>query len=511
MTSAPSTERINELFQLRQRNAHAILSPICSSVIDRISIRHPAYESSRLIELCAFDASGGGLHYRTALLICGIIAGNIWNGWFTDKRHGQRLHMDEESLLKGREYFFHVPWPDEESQEARLSGAYKYPVVPSFQHWAFPHNNPPPGWTFQTDLTADVNSLFPVPSVSSVSQAVRDRDKSCRLTAYHDGIVRAHLTPRSEVEWFIQQEMDRYNISRSLVGKALVDDTSNALALRHDVHIFFDAGGFIFTRKLGEWVPHFLIPSYNLGPEYHNTCTDLPASVHPAFLLARIAWAVLPSVQNFLLRGERRLVSLRQAVDNPAASKELQLDDLTRLVGVTKRGRGESPKKRQRQEDMTGVLAAEAVGVKRARLEITKPTDSTTKLPHSPSLSTPNSPSICSNSLLSFTRRNSSRQCEPAVEVHEDTEDDRFAALRRTALKAQRPSNPELYCCDYDSAERADAKGLQGPQKFGGAHLCMQCLGVEYRDEDGKDFPTIPEIWNSEPEVLKVEKDWPSP
>lgn len=48
------------------------------------------------------------------------------------------------------------------------------------------------------------------------------------------------------------------------------------------------------------------------------------------------------------------------------------------------------------------------------------------------------------------------------------------------------PSNPDLYCCDYQAAKEAAAAGIEGPKEFGGLHLCWECLGVEYRDENMK-------------------------
>lgn len=116
--------------------------------------------------------------------------------------------------------------------------------------------------------------------------------------------------------------MDRYNISRSLVGAGLVDDTANALALRSDIHLSFDVGTFVFTRKLDQWVSHFLTPTSDLGPEYHNTTVKIPYSVHPAFLLARLAWTIFPSIRNFLIRGEKRLVIEVGTLDTvPVATK----------------------------------------------------------------------------------------------------------------------------------------------------------------------------------------------
>jgi len=454
-----------------------------------------------LIELSAFDGPDGGIHHGTALLVCGIIAGNVWDGWLTEGRHGNKVNLDQEVVLRGREYFFHVPWPTNSSEVERANGPYKYPVVPSFQHWPFPHENPPPGWSLTLDLTTSVASIFPVPSISSVSQAVRDRDGSCRLSGYRDGIERAHLCPRSEVEWFTQQEMDRYNISRSLVGAGLVDDTANALALRSDIHSSFDAGMFVFARKLDQWVSHFLAPTSNLGPEHHNTTVEIPPTVHPAFILARFAWAVFPGIRNFLIRGEKRLVTLRQGVGEARDIKELERDDLCRVLRIAPRGRSNSPNKRQREEDGTRGAANTAVTAKRARLDLAESAQSIRRHDSPPATT----PGLCGAEIAStpsLTQPSGSFDSPTLDAEHEAAERRRIAALRQAALKAQRPSDPELVCCDYDAAERANAAECEGPRQFGGAHLCLECLGAEYRDEELDDIAPISAMRDNERDIL---------
>lgn len=41
-----------------------------------------------------------------------------------------------------------------------------------------------------------------------------------------------------------------------------------------------------------------------------------------------------------------------------------------------------------------------------------------------------------------------------------------------------------MYCCDYNAAAAAARVGLVGKREYGGAYLCLECLGTEYRDED---------------------------
>jgi hypothetical protein len=72
-------------------------------------------------------------------------------------------------------------------------------------------------------MVIEPSSIISNPSISSISQSVRDRDMTCRLSGCEDGIERAHLCPRSTIEWFKSQEMHRHNINHSLTGASSVD------------------------------------------------------------------------------------------------------------------------------------------------------------------------------------------------------------------------------------------------------------------------------------------------
>jgi hypothetical protein len=49
------------------------------------------------------------------------------------------------------------------------------------------------------------------------------------------------------------------------------------------------------------------------APDCLNVTTEMPAAVHPAFILAHVAWAILSRVRNFLTRGEMSPFKLRQS------------------------------------------------------------------------------------------------------------------------------------------------------------------------------------------------------
>jgi hypothetical protein len=82
----------------------------------RILIRHPAYAPHRdtniLLTLLAPDHPDGGLHHETARVACGIIAGNAWDGYFSEMAGGQPIDLGPDEILRvGKDYFFHVPHP----------------------------------------------------------------------------------------------------------------------------------------------------------------------------------------------------------------------------------------------------------------------------------------------------------------------------------------------------------------------------------------------------------------
>ena len=428
---------------------------ICSSSQHRIAFHHPAYESTRLFEIAAFDSESGGFHHGTALLLCGIVADCAWDGWLSENKTGDRLDLEFDAVLRGSDYYFHIPPPASHATQDACSAPYKWAIVLNFDHWPFPHLKPPQGWSFGT--SSDLPSFVSNPSVSSMSQAIRDRDVTCRLSGYEDGIERAHLCPRSAIEWFNNQEMDRYNINQSLSGASSVDDLANAVALREDVHTALDKGAFIFTRKKKSWVPHFLIPTRNLGPSYHNSVVDMPPVVSEAFILTNVAKAIFSRLPNFLTRGEKRLVKVRRDCNHKV--EEFDGQELRRLLGLSDRGRSNSPRKRQREGDPSGELINDGTS-KRLRLHSTPRME----ILETPALSASGSTPVDSH-MESLK--------------HTQTGDTHIEHLRRQALKEQRDLHRPLACCDYDAAEVAVKDASCGPKEFGGSYLCFQCLGAE--------------------------------
>jgi hypothetical protein len=91
----------------------------------------------------------------------------------------------------------------------------KYPVIPSFHHWRFPHDsfdengvlrgNLPPPWKYLR-----LPGFVPPHPTLKGPLAAMERDITCRVSGYMDGVKKAHLVPEGERLWFISNKMDRY-------------------------------------------------------------------------------------------------------------------------------------------------------------------------------------------------------------------------------------------------------------------------------------------------------------
>ena len=77
----------------------------------QVTILHPAYDSpgNVLLVFSATDHPSGAIHHETALVACGIVAGNRWDGYFTKNKNGPRIDLKSNGLLTQRRYYFHVP------------------------------------------------------------------------------------------------------------------------------------------------------------------------------------------------------------------------------------------------------------------------------------------------------------------------------------------------------------------------------------------------------------------
>ena len=78
---------------------------ISSQNFFKIEFKHPAYPESEnvFLSLVGFDefkreadaTTEVGLHHGTALIACGIVAGNAFDGYFSKEKGGQKLETGQ--------------------------------------------------------------------------------------------------------------------------------------------------------------------------------------------------------------------------------------------------------------------------------------------------------------------------------------------------------------------------------------------------------------------------------
>ncbi|MCJ1344405.1 hypothetical protein MMC31_002608 [Peltigera leucophlebia] len=244
-----------------------------------ISFHHPGYAHPNDIfpTLLAPDHSSGGLHHLTALTACGIVAGNRFDGYFSTVPNGKAIEDSPDSVLKGHDYWFHVPQSSTDTMNA--VPLTPYPIYTSFEQWQFPHGSFPTSWlALQNEQSEPALRLF---AESSLNTATIFRDHTCRITGSQEATDVAHVIPRS------------------------VNDLSNTILLRADLHRTFDALKWaIIPKPNSENVLQFVFDLTQYLPElatrYHNSCVRDIAGVSPQLLFAAFAQAIFSSVLEFL-------------------------------------------------------------------------------------------------------------------------------------------------------------------------------------------------------------------
>jgi hypothetical protein len=110
----------------------------CIPEPSKIHFLHPHYDGDwhdPLLSLPKLDTAPGsfvpsGVHHRTALLACQIVANNAFRGYLATDRYGAgRVTIGHDNILTQDNY-----WLIADPGNPR----YDYPVVPSFEDWAFP-------------------------------------------------------------------------------------------------------------------------------------------------------------------------------------------------------------------------------------------------------------------------------------------------------------------------------------------------------------------------------------
>ncbi|KAL6354002.1 hypothetical protein LRP88_12633 [Fusarium phalaenopsidis] len=316
-----------------------------------VDIRHPAYPDSEpaLLRFAAIDGDDGdGVDFEVALVACGIITGNTWHSGYIAEMDagGEYVKIDRSTtdVLRGRTYYYFV---DEQPP------GYKYPVIPSFDHWRFPHGNLPFDWS---------NINIPQASRSKLKRkiAAQDRDETCRISRHASALEVAHFVPVADEKWFVSNKMDQYVKSSSETQPT--EDPSNLITLRRDLHYLFDTRRFTFVPKHDTasqgWslALHVFSPDDNpdLIPLYHNRSPAPLSGISIEHVFARFAWTIF---SDKTLRFFKGVAEYAVFLFDPQAGKMIETKLRSPEVRMSLKifgssSRTPSPKKRPRDRSM---------------------------------------------------------------------------------------------------------------------------------------------------------------
>lgn len=126
-----------------------------------------------------------------------------------------------------------------------------------------------------------------------------------------------------------------------------IDDISNAILLRSDIHTLFDQKRFVIVPKADTFVIHVLASgtSLELVNCYHNVMLQPLTGVATEYLFARFAWSIFAYSTPFLMDGLARTLLLY--VDDEVKVVEYSREQCRQLISGSK-SRSQSPRKRQR-------------------------------------------------------------------------------------------------------------------------------------------------------------------
>jgi hypothetical protein len=228
--------------------------------------------------------------------------------------------------------------------------------------------------------------------------------------------------------------MGEYNLSQTLLGDWVLDDVRNAIALRRDIHSEFDERKFVIASKQSKWVVQFMGHTNSLGDDFQNTQIHLKG-VSTHFLYARFAWTIFPFLSSFLNAHISRGLLVRLPNGREAA-KKYTFEEIK--AEFSSRSRSVSPRKRQ----MT-IPEEVQFTTKRVCMERNARRDMGTNQQDN---------SACASLTYTSTSRPGVRSPKSPAQSNFDWQE---------WTRSRRPSDPSLYCCNYNDSEAEAGEGIR--------------------------------------------------
>lgn len=244
-----------------------------------------------------------GVHHRTALQACQIIANNAFHGYLATDRDGRdAVKAALDGLLTEDNYWFIVNRRDGDDDVEQSQGRDVYPIVPSFDEWAFPHHEfSTLGWDADAPTTlppALPDSTFAVPTLPLSSS------HRCVLSNQAYSTSKAHLVHSANSKWFRINSMRRYEDEQQ--SRRFIHNPRNIIPIRYDLHAILDAHAFVFVPKRGQFVAHVVTATTpgtrELAADWQNRPVQCNAfeSVGKQYIFAKFAQAVFMLLKPFV-------------------------------------------------------------------------------------------------------------------------------------------------------------------------------------------------------------------
>ncbi|KAH8745277.1 hypothetical protein F5883DRAFT_721947 [Diaporthe sp. PMI_573] len=250
-----------------------------------------------------------GVHYRTALVACQIVADNSFDGYLATDRDGlKNVIAPPDSTLTEDTYWFIASRPHDNSH---TDGRDVYAVTPRFEDWAFPHDRfAALGWLKAPTTTTFAASESPISSSTTTiplgpppPPPTGRRRYLISNTSY--ALHRCHIIPSgqasAQTQWFAANVMVNY-----ARGNKLIDNEGNIVHMQHNLHSVWDDNIFALVPKEDVWTVHVLTtPSYPIlefADVWHNISLRKGAldGQSEAYLFAKFAQAIFMLLKPFI-------------------------------------------------------------------------------------------------------------------------------------------------------------------------------------------------------------------
>ena len=294
---------------------------------------------SALFRLPKLDSTSSvsGVHYRTALLACQIVANNAFDGYLATDRNGEaRVAMGDDDLLTRERYWF-IADADNPRDD--------YPVLPRFEDWLFPHDEfqrlqwQPPKAPGQDQVQPPFDQPAPPPRPSTdLMYTTSAKTRRCIVSNVSYMVQSSHIIPLASEPWFSRNYMEKFN--QDTLG---IHNPFNLADMREDLHNAWDRHMFTLVPKHSEVVVHVLQCPGDYGTrefatQWHNVPVRKAGldEVAHEYLFAKFAQAIFALLKPFITRGFSRRVTRLDAYAD--ADGEASVDRLG--GGVLRKGYG---------------------------------------------------------------------------------------------------------------------------------------------------------------------------